>query len=195
MKRFKIIILLLFAVTLGVQAQGLERGRRSMVDWGFDLHNHGSWDLLDVQLNLGGSYTTGYQFNPNLFVGGGAELTFGVTMPEINLPLYVDVRTDQNWGGFTPFADFRLGWQLTNEGSGHGFYCSPTIGYRFLRGKNGKGFNVGLGMDVKGRYSGTKAILKYDATNNTYTATEVAAKNIFDQKYQANFVFRVGIDF
>lgn len=195
MKRFNIIILLLCAVTLGVQAQGLERGRRSMVDWGFDLHSHGGWELPDLQINVGGSYTTGYQFNPNFFLGGGAELTFGVTMPEINLPIYVDVRTDQNWGGFTPFADFRLGWQLTNEASGHGFYCSPTIGYRFLCGKNGNGLNVGLGMDVKGRYSGTKTTTEYNAANNSYSVTEIETNNIFAQKYQANFVFRVGIDF
>lgn len=90
-----------------------------------------------------------------------------------------------NWGRFTPFAEVRLGYNLTDDG---GVYFSPNIGYRFNWGRK-TGVNVGVGLTLQG------------VKTNIYEVTSQPGDYwIMDYKgvrhdCRVCFSFRVGIDF
>ena len=100
-------------------------------------------------------------------------------------PVFVHARTDQQLGRFTPFAEVRLGYNLTDDG---GVYFSPNIGYRFNWGRK-TGVNVGVGLTLQG------------VKTNIYEVTSQPGDYwIMDYKgvrhdCRVCFSFRVGIDF
>ncbi len=192
MKRKLLAVILLCGAVFGAGAQNISEGRRTFWEWGTDYRSEGSADLLNSVVNTGVSYSTGYQLNRNLFLGGGAELSFGLTLPQVTLPIYMQVRTDQNWGGFTPFADLRLGYSLTNASEESGLYVSPMVGYRFAIGKGNHGISVGLGMTMKGRMKYHESV--YDPETGTHHVWSVKP-NFFKQSFRNAFAIRLSWDY
>lgn len=120
------------------------------------------------------STTHGYQINNHVFTGVG--LLAAVTMGTGMLPIYADVRYDNKWGKFTPYGDFRIGYDLINKG----LYLSPTIGYRFNLGWK-VNLNLGIGMT-----------LKPSEVTNPIIGT---IREVEGVKYDPVFTLRFGIDF
>lgn len=167
MKRlFLILTIALSAVgAWGVQP---ERGYRGFIDWS---------NFLDIDFSFlnghGGSttiytgFTTshGYQFNPWLYVGGGAGFEYNTNWKNDRnndgesrfiVPVFAEARLDGKWGRFTPFFSAQLGANVADHG---GIYFSPTIGYRFNWGCK-SAINLGLGATVFGhRYTSPEHIV------------------------------------
>ena len=123
MKKFFFAAGLLLAAATVAQAETPQTGYRGFVDVDYNWGKVSSFGKESQSTNfMGYSTIHGYQINPNLFVGGGFMYSQEIA------PLYVDVRTDQKWGNFTPFADLRLGHSLSGTGT---YYMAPSVGYRF----------------------------------------------------------------
>lgn len=123
---------------------------------------------------LGVSTTHGYQINNHIFTGIG--FLVAATMGTGTVPLYADVRYDNQWGKFTPYGDFRIGYDLINQG----LYLSPTVGYRFNWGRK-VNLNLGAGMTLKPSQI-TEPILG-------------TIRSVTGVKYDPVFTLRLGIDF
>ncbi len=180
------------ATLLAVNAYALEpqRGYRGFVEWDNNLASV-NYDVVGRQTEYFTGFSTshGFQFNNNLFVGGGLAIERNVDVDQWMLPLFAQIRTDQNWNGFTPFGDLRIGYNATDGG---GIYFSPTVGYRFNWG--GKfGLNIGAGLTLRG-YSEEKYWLDfYDTpTDGSYAELRYLGTS---HKVQAMFSIRLGIEF
>ena len=146
MKRSVLICVLLALLAWPITARNLHRGYRGFVDFdnafGAMSYYDGAHEVMhDFQWFIGVSTSHGFQFNENLFVGGG--LLLSVAQPSLygNVPVFADFRYDADFGRFKPYADVRIGCNLLSPG----LYFSPTVGHRFSCGRKAN-FNVGLGM-------------------------------------------------
>jgi hypothetical protein len=189
MKRLTILFLVAF---FAVYANAIEpqRGYRGFLEWDNNISSV-NYDVVGRQTEYftGLSTSHGYQFNSNLFAGVGLTLDRNVDFDEWMFPVFAQVRTDQNWGGFTPFGDLRIGYNLTDGG---GIYFSPTVGYRFNWGRK-MNLNVGVGLTLRG-YSVEKY---YDDFYETPDGTSYATTTYIGNSHKARAMFniRVGIDF
>ncbi|MDE7351214.1 MAG: hypothetical protein K2N25_09110 [Muribaculaceae bacterium] len=122
-----------------------ERGYRGFVDWTNRIYNNTTYKK-HTNFCPGIATSHGYQFNSWLFAGAGIDYTLsdcGYYMygddgnfkyhhsydpHNYYLSIFGDLRTDLQFGKFTPFGDVRLGWNASSQGT---VYFSPTIGYRF----------------------------------------------------------------
>ncbi len=103
----------------------------------------------------------------------------------LELPLFLHARTDQKFGGFTPFAELRAGYTIANNNR---LFAAPTIGYRFNWGRKA-GLNVGVGLSVD-TYK-VDLIESGPGNNGYWEYTKVGSKRIT----KAYFTFRIGFDF
>ncbi|MDE6297335.1 MAG: hypothetical protein K2L89_05760 [Muribaculaceae bacterium] len=196
MKRFFLIISLL-SISLTTFARQPKKGYRGFFEWSNSLRSEEIATFTDGELNIskgyretffftGASTSHGYQINPMFFVGAGLAFEYNSKWDTWIAPLFAQGRLDLQLGKFTPFADVRLGWNMTDGG---GVFFSPTVGYRFNWGRK-LGINVGLGMsliDYKiDKYEGS-----VDLDNNFY---EIYYTGTY-HKAKPYFSFRVGIDF
>ena len=133
----------------------------------------------------GVSTSHGYQFNPNLFLGAGLSIEYNKHSDSFIVPVFLQVRTDQKFGKFTPFGDLRLGYSCTDGG---GIYASPTIGYRFNWGRKAA-INIGVGMTVKGSSYDVFDIVTGD---DGYQYMKYAGRS---HQTKLMFAFRIGFDF
>ncbi len=188
MKKTIITILACLLAVSAAQARQPERGYRGFVEWSNALTTedaiviNGTSDDSKTLFYSGVSTSHGYQFNPNLFLGAGLAVEFN--SDHCNVPLFVQLRTDQEFGRFTPFGDLRLGYDCCDGG---GVFFSPSIGYRFSWNRR-LGVNVGVGLTVRG-YKVDKYVVEAedDRLVATYSGTE--------SRTRAMFAFRIGIDF
>ena len=175
------------AIIAGASARQPSRGYRGFLDWSNDIRteNTGLNGEKETLYYTGFSTSHGYQFNPWLYVGAGLGLEKCTRYDFWLAPVFVHARTDQQLGRFTPFAEVRLGYNLTDDG---GVYFSPNIGYRFNWGRK-TGVNVGVGLTLQG------------VKTNIYEVTSQPGDYwIMDYKGARHdcrvcFSFRVGIDF
>lgn len=175
-----ISVLILSIVSISAFGRQPERGYRGFAEVEYDagkayyFSNGEGRDVYDGFAMFGIATTHGYQFNNHIFVGGGAAIILngGTGM----IPLYADIRYDNQWGKFTPFADLKTGYDLPNES----LYFSPTVGYRFNWGRK-VNLNLGLGMTLKG----------YKTTE--YHGGVISVNDA--RKYNALFTLRFGLDF
>ena len=106
-------------------------------------------------------------------------------------PLFVQVRTAQKWGQFTPFGDLRVGFNCCDGG---GIYLSPTVGYRLNWGRKAN-LNLGIGLTLRGSTT--------DNYRMTFTEDFLGTgQSVLDIEYigkshhtKAMFTIRLGIDF
>ena len=201
MRKFLIIqaIILLFNLTcLGAPYKAPEKGLRIFVECSpavtsqtFVKFNEGFYEPLDNGFTTI-SATSGYQFNSNLFLGGGV----GVSLFD-GMPIFIDGRYDFKFNKITPFADVKIIYNFFNKHDISGFGFSPSIGYRFNWGRR-TGLNLGFGIilrDIDGM-KGRKAPWPDDIPNfnienkeNYYVPT---------QKYRGTIIYykvSIGVDF
>lgn len=98
----------------------------------------------------------GYQFNPWLYVGGGAGFVYNLSWKthgyhyddaQYIIPVFAEARFDAKWRRFTPYFSIQLGANVNDHG---GIYCTPVIGYRFNWGRK-SAVNLGFGATIFGR--------------------------------------------
>ncbi len=157
MKKLVIAVVSL-SLSLSAIAQQPKRGYRGFVDWDNNFTAY-YWveDEKTAVWFTGVATSHGYQFNPNLFVGGGAMLECSTKYKKWLVPVYAHIRTDQKWGDCTPFGDLRVGYNMCNGG---GIYLSPSIGYRFSTG-GVVAMNISMGMTLRGASEGTKGMFNF----------------------------------
>ncbi len=179
-----------------------ERGYRGFVDWTNRIYNNDYDNHTDFCPGLSTSH--GYQFNSWLFAGVGIDYSLedcGYYIWNQNdkqhyhlhydptnyfLSIFADVRTDLQFGKFTPFADLRIGLNANSYGT---LYLSPSIGYRFNWGRK-LGVNIGIGYTLDAyRYE----IYDYGVSTDGYNIFVPTGK--YRNFNQSSFTFRVGIDF
>ena len=143
------IALLIILSAIACIARQPEKGYRGFTDIGTSTRSvkfltTPTASYSEMQSYVGFSTTHGYQFNQNIFLGGGLNVEYNINDDMWLAPLYLDMRIDLCFGVFTPFIDARLGYNLT-EGSG--LYFSPTVGYRFNWDRK-VAINLGVGISL-----------------------------------------------
>ena len=128
----------------------------------------------------------GFQFNRHFFLGVGLSAGFSGINDNWFLGAFADVRTDQTFGKYTPYADLRFGI-LTHA---VGLYFSPGIGYRFNVGHR-TNLNVGLGMTLQ--YMGKDRADDTFYYDNAGTLLHITVGK--DPAIKPYFTFRLGLDF
>lgn len=188
MKKTIALILALLCILLAFAEQP-HRGYRGFVDWSNNIFHEDSYDgyynYNPTWWYTGVSTTHGYQFNPWLFAGVGLGLQNSKSHDSYLVPVFAAVRSDLKFGRFTPFAELRGGYNLTNDG---GYMFAPTIGYRFNWGRR-IGLNAALGLTVQD--------YKY-TVYQLVTSPEgyLTAEPFFDtHRAKTMFTFRIGLDF
>lgn len=159
MKKFFLIILAAIMLPLCSWALQPQKGYRGFVDWsntatldmGFMFIGDEPGDNTEIFTGISTSH--GYQFNPWLYVGGGAGLEYNLDWKAYEtgkikfiIPVFAEGRLDAKWGKFTPYFSARLGANLAEHA---GVYFSPMVGYRFNWGRR-SAINLGLGMSLFG---------------------------------------------
>lgn len=202
----RVIILwatILLSVLCSVAKQP-ERGYRGFAEWTNRLYRESNREWSRTYYLPGISTSHGYQLNSWLFTGIGIDYSFqdssyftideeGTTHRHLKydpynymLSIFGQARTDLHLGRFTPFADVRLGWNATSQGT---VYFSTSIGYRFNWGRK-TGINIGIGYTLDAyRY-------EHHILGTTVDGLTIA---IPSGKYfnwnQSSFTFRIGVDF
>lgn len=203
MKKKVLLSFILSILSLTALARQPQRGYRGFVEFGTTGFTERSLEQISANEfrervaytgYLGLSTSHGYQFNPYLYTGLGFDGT--AASPGSIAALFADVRSDAKFGKFTPFADFRLGYNFTQGG---GIYLAPAVGYRFNWGRK-VGINLTAGLIVISR---TSPIWQYeehyfhpdDDPDSTYLG--YAGWSIIGHERQGriHFNFRIGIDF
>lgn len=172
------------------------KGYRGFADWSNSLSRRtvpsltNDNSLTEVRKNLfytGFSTVHGYQFNPNIFLGAGFGMEFADNDFSI-VPLFLDLRTDLKLGIFTPFADIRVGFNMSE---GDGVYISPSLGYRFNWGRKA-GINFALGYTLQGY-----KVDRYDIDSSVRNGVGYWHVVYLNSESHAHsyFSFRVGLDF
>lgn len=123
------------------------RGYRGFVELGyaFGVGEDGNNDRLEI------TTTHGYQFNPYIFVGGGAGIHYYNDAEEALMPVFGEFRANLLDGPITPYVGFKLGYSAVLNDSDYwegGAFFSPSIGVRFLTGGD-KFLNVSFGYSLQ----------------------------------------------
>ncbi len=139
-KLFFVVLLCLLAV--GTKAQ-IATGYRGFVDAGYGISvskvSIGGYEA-DISDQLFLSTSHGYQIIPQLFVGGGAGVTYYHEGSTVAFPVFAHVRTDFGSRlGF--FAEVKGGYTIKDI---DGAFFVPTVGIRY--GITDRlGINLGVG--------------------------------------------------
>ncbi len=118
---------------------GVQQGYRGFVEIGYTVGT-GDWGTGRVDF----STSHGYQFNPYFYAGLGMGVSYFHYEDLVEIPVFVDLRSDilNNW--VTPYVDFKIGCAVYDNS---GFYMSPSVGCRF--NLNNIGLNVGIGYTMQ----------------------------------------------
>lgn len=174
-----------------------ERGYRGFAEWTNRLNHDSDGYHSKTSYNPGVATSHGYQFNSWLFAGAGIDFSlcdfgfwdshnYNLSSSSNLLAIFIQGRTDLQFGKFTPFADVRFGWNATSTGT---IYFSPSIGYRFNWGRK-VGINVGVGYTLDAyRYD------EYKVVDTIYGYQTVILTGEKINYNKSSFTFRVGIDF
>lgn len=137
---------------------GVQEGYRGFVDVNFFAGNDGVFTEFNV---VGGGFATthGYQFNPNVFLGGGMKFqynSFDNFDNAYSMPFYADFMVNMTDSKISPFFDLKLGYSFTEI---EGVYLSPSFGIRFGLADN-LAINTSIGYSLQG-YSYEESFLHY----------------------------------
>ena len=186
MKRI-LLFLAIISISLGAVARQPQRGYRGFIDWDNNQTQYEVWYKGNhkTYFYTGVSTSHGFQFNPHFFLGAGLGVQYNKYSSGYIVPLFIQARTDQKFGKFTPFGDLRVGFSATDGG---GLYLSPTIGYRFNWGRKAA-VNIGVGLTVKGS---NVDVFNIGYNDNGYMVAEQIGT---EYRTKLMFAFRVGFDF
>ncbi len=192
-----IIALFLSLIALPARAAVPERGYRGFLDWSNSLRRDKTYAFADNTFSdlylihetswfTGFSTSHGYQIDNNWFVGLGLGYEQHTKWDLAIVPLFAEGRLDLQLGKATPFADVRLGVNLSDGG---GIYFSPTIGYRFSLTRK-LALNAGVGLTLRGYKVET-----YDIVVDPGNGYATAIYSGDEHHVQPNFTFRLGLEF
>lgn len=149
----KIIFSFLLSATAILSSNALEpvKGYRGFFELSNSLTSYPTYDMANEKFGrdyywyTGFSTSHGYQFNPHFFLGAGVSVEGYYEDGGLALlvPIFLQVRTDQTWGKFTPYGDLRVGYNVHTAPTG--YFVSPSVGYRFNWGRK-MNANVGIGL-------------------------------------------------
>ena len=121
-----------FAILMlaGTATAQINKGYKGMVNAGLILLSEDvSFEALTIH---------GYQFNPHLFVGGGAGINYYSSGSDDAgyIPIFADIRGYLLKGRISPYGEAKIGGQVTFNGNGtSGLYFAPEIGCSFATSK------------------------------------------------------------
>ena len=192
MKKSFIIILTIIAATICGEARQPREGYRGFFDLNFSTRTDNSLYFGGINFYterctsyFGGVSTThGYQINSHVFAGVGISMEYNPDDWYWIIPVYADCRYDMQFGKFTPYADARLGVNLSD---GIGLYFSPMVGYRFNWGRK-VGLNLGMGLTLA---SYSVVVMEGEVEPGYINITQVSTT----QRIHPYFSIRFGIDF
>ena len=121
---------------------GLKSGYKGMVDLGYGI---GVGDFGEGRIEFQTAH--GYQFNPYLFTGVGAGISYYHESEAISVPIFADIRGSLpiSDSKVSPFIDFKIGYAVADV---EGFYFSPSVGLRVALNHRA-GFNFSLGYELQ----------------------------------------------
>lgn len=186
--RHLFVLIMFFIAVSGAIARQPVSGYRGFIEWDNSITSYDEYYPGNrvTYYYTGVSTSHGYQINSHVFVGAGLAVHYCPHDDTVEIPLFLHVRTDQKYGSFTPFADLRGGYTLTD---GAGWNLSPTVGYRINWGRK-TGLDIGVGLTVKGRTIECFTA-DYDQVSGMWNLGYMGRK----QSVKAMFTFRVGFDF
>lgn len=163
MKLKYLTILLIFIFNLKIYAKDLDKGYRGIVEWNMDFGSYDAYRHLNNSaleqykahyILYGISTTHGYQFNPHFFLGAGVWIQFGAgdVLHRLEIPIFLQSRTDWTFGKIPLYFDLRLGGTFsgrTIENGDDKLLISPTVGYRLNWGRRVCA-NFGIGLSLHG---------------------------------------------
>lgn len=131
MKAKRLLSIAFAVITLAgtVTAQN-SRGYKGLLNAG--------WILLAEDISFEALTIHGYQFNPHLFVGGGAGINYYSSGSDDAgyIPIFADIRGYLLKGRISPYGEAKIGGQVTFNGNGtSGLYFAPEIGCSFATSK------------------------------------------------------------
>lgn len=118
--------LLLLASSFVCNAQS---GYRGMFNAGWIFTENASFEAITIH---------GYQFNPHLFVGGGAGINYYSSSDGHDagfIPIFADVRGYLLKGKISPYAETKIGALVPYAEGGTSLYFAPEIGCKFHTSK------------------------------------------------------------
>lgn len=120
-------------------------GYKAFIDFGYTV---GTGDHAIGRAELTTSH--GYQFNPYLFIGGGAGFQYYHEAEAFTLPIFADIRVNFTQGAIVPFAGIKAGYtlNLTDGLYGIGAYLAPSVGVKFVL-PDRKAVNLSLGYTAQ----------------------------------------------
>lgn len=123
----------------------LKSGYKGLVEFGYGI---GVGDFGEDRIEFQTAH--GYQFNPYLFAGVGAGVSYYHDGELFSVPIFADLRGSLpiNNSRVAPFIDFKIGYAVTDV---EGFFFSPAAGFRVAIG-NRSGFNFSIGYEMQ-KYS------------------------------------------
>ena len=125
------------------------------------------WIFLSAPKSFEALTIHGYQFNPYLFLGAGAGVNYYLTNSGDDagfIPIFVDVRGYLLNKPITPYAEAKIGGQLTYNGNGeNGIYFAPELGCKFSLSRK-----VGLDLGVEYILQKSQNIIGAPDANRTH---------------------------
>lgn len=133
---------------------------------------------------VGGTVSAGYQFNPYIYLGGGAGGYYYVDSKVASLPIFLNFRADFINARINPFVDVKGGYSPLKDVEGA--YASVSVGCRFRLG-NTFALSVSAGSELQS--AEVKYTYTYYSKYNSYNKYSTAREDIWG-------VFtKIGIDF
>lgn len=156
-------------------------GYKAFIDFGYTV---GTGDNAIGRAELTTSH--GYQFNPYLFIGGGAGVQYYHEAETFTLPVFADIRANFTQGAIVPFAGVKAGYtlNLTDELYGIGAYLAPSVGVKFVL-PDRKAINLSLGYTAQF----VKVTYDYDYGSGYHSSSYSSTENL------GGVTIRLGIEF
>lgn len=186
----KALLLATLLVTVNVAAGPPREGYRGFLELTHSSRNEVYRFVDFVSAPAKASYwgigtSHGYQCLPQLFTGFGIDIEYCNIINTWIIPMYLHLRTDLQFGRFSPYAEIRGG---VNMSQGVGPYFSPTIGYRLNWGRK-LGINLGVGFT----YINARNIIKEQVTGSK---GEFSNMNTYEKvSNKIYFSTRIGMEF
>lgn len=143
MRKYILSVILLMITVTAIHAQ--KKGYKGMIDV--------SWGVVSEKIGFQATTTHGWQFNPHLFVGGGAGVNYykndpneGYDVSCVLIPVFADVRGYFTKKKISPYGEAKIGallpitdWCTTSP------YFAPALGCKF-------GFSSQWAIDIAVEY-------------------------------------------
>lgn len=152
----KLLFLLLMSLFfVNAHAENTKKGYHGFLDVGYCYYVGGTLDPSTIEITT----SHGYQFNPYLFLGAGVGIDitgkaewgdiggmpYSKRDSKIDIPVFLNLRTNFTKTRFIPFFDAKAGVYVTN---GTQIYANGALGCRYSFGNN-LGLSLAVGYEYR----------------------------------------------